>query len=91
MPGDEITFNSFTKERNVVISIKDSGPGISKAQGERLFTLDNTVSTSNGEKGNHLGLILCKDMILQNNGSITFESSPGEGTTFWIELPYEVS
>ena len=91
MPGDEITFNSFIKERNAVISIKDTGPGISKAQGERLFNLDNTVSTSNGEKGNHLGLILCKDMILQNNGSITFESSPGEGTTFWIELPNEVS
>lgn len=89
MAGDRIIFDSYLKEKFVVISVKDTGPGISKAEGERLFSLDNTVSSSNGEKGNHLGLILCKDMVVQNKGNITFESNLGEGTTFWIELPNE--
>jgi len=87
-PGDEITFSTKNEGNRILIAIHDTGPGISHADQENLFNLEHTLSTgTQDEKGNHLGLILCKDMIDQNNGSIWFESTPGEGTTFWVELP----
>ncbi|MBW4889440.1 tetratricopeptide repeat-containing sensor histidine kinase [Mucilaginibacter sp. HMF5004] len=87
-PGDRITLSTEIIGKTVIIGVKDTGPGISDTDREKLFKLEHTVSSgSNGEKGNHLGLILCKDMIDQNNGKIWFETKEGAGTTFWIELP----
>jgi len=86
--GDEITFNVQKTDGMVSVSIADTGPGISEKDRERLFSLEHTVTTgTQGEKGNHLGLILCRDMLMQNNGSIRFETKSNEGTTFWIKLP----
>jgi len=89
-PGDEITFSVKREANQVLIAIHDTGPGISEADSENLFNLEHTISAgTQNEKGNHLGLILCRDMVIQNNGNIQFESKPGEGTTFWVELPVE--
>jgi signal transduction histidine kinase len=86
--GDRITLSTEVIGKTVIIGIKDTGPGIKDTDKEKLFKLEHTISSgTHGEKGNHLGLILCKDMITQNNGKIWFESSEGAGTTFWIELP----
>jgi signal transduction histidine kinase len=86
--GDEITFDVQPAAEVVIISITDTGPGISERDSEKLFSLEHTVSTgTHGEKGNRLGLVLVKDMLLQNNGNIRFETQTGKGTTFWIELP----
>jgi signal transduction histidine kinase len=88
--GDEIIFNAQIKDHHAVISIHDNGPGISRQESEKLFSLEHTLSTgTHGEKGNHLGLILCKDMVTQNKGKIWFETTQGEGTTFWFDLPGE--
>ncbi|RKR81453.1 signal transduction histidine kinase [Mucilaginibacter gracilis] len=87
-PGDSITLSAVEKGNRVIISISDTGPGISEAGQQRLFSLEHAVSSgTQGEKGNHLGLILCKDMALQNNGTISFETKEGNGTTFWIDIP----
>ena len=90
--GDRITLTTEIIGKTVIIGIKDTGPGINDADRERLFKLEHTISSgTHGEKGNHLGLILCKDMITQNNGKIWFESQQGKGTTFWIELPLGIA
>lgn len=88
--GDTITIDAIQNEKTVTLSIKDTGPGISDANLKNLFSLEYTVTTgSSGEKGHHIGLILCKDMVEQNNGTIKVESKIGEGTTFYVELPSE--
>lgn len=91
-PGDEITFNADVSEGRTLISLKDTGRGMSEDDQDKVFNLDHTLTTgTQGEKGNHLGLILCRDMVMQNKGVIWFESKLGEGTTFWIDLPAEIS
>lgn len=87
-PGDEIKLNAEIKDNLVMMSISDTGPGINEATIDKLFTLEHTLSAgTQGEMGNNLGLILCRDMIVQNNGKIYFETRQGEGTIFWVELP----
>lgn len=86
--GDKIMMNATENTGKVTFSIKDTGPGISENDLKKLFSLEYSVTTgTSGEKGHHIGLILCKDMIEQNNGSIKVESNLGEGTTFSVELP----
>ncbi len=86
--GDEIVFSAVDEGNHVVLCIKDSGPGISVADQQKLFNLEHTASTvGTGEKGYHIGLILCQDMILENNGKIWMESTLGEGTSFFVMLP----
>ncbi|PJJ84684.1 tetratricopeptide repeat-containing sensor histidine kinase [Mucilaginibacter auburnensis] len=86
--GDKIEIASKIDGNDAVITIKDTGPGINEAEVEKLFSLEHAVSlTDQGEKGNRLGLILCRDMIAQNNGSLTLQTKLGIGTTFTITLP----
>ena len=86
--GDTITLEALQLENTVIFSIKDTGPGINETNLKNLFSLEYTVTTgTSGEKGHHIGLILCKDMVEQNNGTIKVESKVGQGTTFLVELP----
>lgn len=87
-PGDEINLNAVTEGDKVLISVQDTGPGISLKDKEKLFNLEFAVSAgTQGEKGSHLGLILCRDMVQQNGGRLWFDSEEDRGTTFWVELP----
>ncbi|RZL50333.1 MAG: tetratricopeptide repeat protein [Pedobacter sp.] len=86
--ADEVIFSATQNDEKVIFSIGDTGPGISDTDKTNLFNLAYTISTgSAGEKGYHIGLILCKDMIQQNKGSIEVETKLGIGTTFNITLP----
>ena len=55
---------------------------------ERIFSLNvaSSYGTAN-EKGSGLGLILCRDFMVQQGGEIWFDSTPWEGTTFYLSLP----
>lgn len=71
------------KNNFVRISISDNGTGIEKEKQQRLFQPYFTTKTS----GTGLGLAMCKDIIEQLKGQITFESAMSTGTTFFIDLP----
>lgn len=87
-PGSMILLDAVNQEENAMITVRDTGVGISVEDQEKIFQLEHTMSKgTTGEKGHHIGLVLCKDMVEQNHGSIWFESQLGKGTTFWITLP----
>jgi two-component system, sensor histidine kinase and response regulator len=73
---------------HVKMWIKDDGVGIKPADRPKVFGVDNFSSkgTAN-EIGTGLGLVLCKEMIESNGGSIWFESEENKGTTFFFTLP----
>lgn len=72
-----------------IISITDTGIGISKENIEKLFRIDEYFSTSGtaGETGTGLGLIICKEFIEKNYGKLIVNSTLEVGTTFSFSLP----
>lgn len=75
-------------EGDCKISITDSGRGIEEADQKHVFSLKakSTFGTNN-EKGVGLGLILCKEFTELQNGSISFTSKMGVGTSFVVSVP----
>ncbi|MEM9217664.1 MAG: response regulator [Cyanobacteria bacterium P01_F01_bin.150] len=70
----------------IALSIQDNGTGMGKDVQERAF--EHLFTTKEVGKGTGLGLAIAHQIIVDNhNGSISFESSPGEGSKFTIILP----
>jgi signal transduction histidine kinase len=84
----EVTFDEL--EGSAVISIKDSGIGISADQLPRLFERFYQADSINRASGLGLGLHLCKHLVEGQNGTITCISEPKVGSTFEIRLPLTV-
>jgi signal transduction histidine kinase len=78
-----ITVKESLREGYVLTSIKDNGDGIPEKIQPKIFTPNFTTKTS----GTGLGLAICKRIVEQMNGQIWFETSPQEGTTFFVLLP----
>ena len=72
------------------ISVKDTGPGLSKEKQENLFVAFERLGYENGTiEGSGIGLVLSKKLVELMNGSIGMHSVPHEGCTFYIEFPYK--
>jgi len=71
------------------VSVTDPGPGIPEEFKPRVFDrfAQADSSTSRRRGGTGLGLAICKMIIDMLGGTIDFESIPGQGTTFYFELP----
>jgi PAS domain S-box-containing protein len=87
--GGEININYRITGRLVEISVTDNGVGIDDEALHRLFAIDSGYTTkgTNGEEGTGLGLVICKEMIEKNGGSLNVSSSVGKGSTFSFTLP----
>ncbi|HEX5837626.1 MAG TPA: HAMP domain-containing sensor histidine kinase, partial [Anaerolineales bacterium] len=72
---------------NVIISFTDQGPGISREALPFIFDRFYRVRSEKTITGTGLGLYICKQLIEAHRGKIWAESAPGQGTTFFIELP----
>ncbi|ESQ82744.1 hypothetical protein AEAC466_16525 [Asticcacaulis sp. AC466] len=74
------------------VEVRDSGPGLTTRQQTRLFTRFNQIDNSINRKygGSGLGLSICYEIIKLMKGEIGVNSTPGEGSCFWFEIPVSV-
>lgn len=84
-------FNSGKNDKMVVYSVKDTGPGIAKADQAKIF--EKFVQIAAGEKhvgGTGLGLAIAKALIHLQKGTLWVESDVGQGANFVFTLPHHV-
>lgn len=88
-PGGKIRITSESTKNGCTIRVSDEGIGIQPEIQEKLFSANEVVSTpgTTGESGSGLGLVICKEFLERNQGSIEVESEPGNGSTFIVSLP----
>ena len=84
-----VSVNMKKKEKEVLITIIDSGIGISKEVVSKVFDKFYQEDTSHSTKGNGLGLTIVKKIIELHGGTIECESIVSKGTKFTIILPIE--
>lgn len=86
--GGEVSISSEEKGDKIFIKINDTGTGIAADKLEKLFSLDKQSSKGTaGEKGSGLGLMLCKELVELNKGTIQAISELGKGSSFILSLP----
>ncbi len=88
-PGGEIFVSARHKTGELEISVQDNGVGIKKGSIDKLFRIDENISTpgTKDEKGTGLGLILCKEFVEKHGGKIWAESKIKKGSTFYFTVP----
>ncbi len=87
--GGCITIKSKQEDKDkLLVSVTDTGVGISEENISRLFKIEDSFSTpgTNKEKGTGLGLLLCKEIAEKHGSELFVQSIPGKGTTFSIRL-----
>jgi signal transduction histidine kinase len=88
-PGGHITLTARAEGDEVLVSVKDTGTGMSEADLEKIFEpywqAQRTASLGAG-----LGLKIAKGIVEAHGGRIWAESALGEGTTFYFTLPVAV-
>ena len=86
--GGHVTVLCTTGERTARVSVRDTGPGLSEAQQARLFQpFERLESAYEGIEGTGIGLAISRRLVEAMAGHIGVDSRPGEGCTFWFELP----
>ena len=87
--GGQITVWTASDEEEIVVSVRDTGIGISPEDRARIFDYfyraDESRSTDTGGTG--LGLTIAQRICDAHNGRIEVESAPGQGSTFTVRLP----
>ena len=77
--------NISKEENKLVIAIQDFASGMSKEVQDNLF---KKMITTKGKNGTGLGLFMSYSNIKAHfNGSMSYKTNKGEGTTFYIEIP----
>lgn len=83
--GGTITIGNTDADATGFLSIfiTDSGVGISREHVQDIFSRNNvSMDGTHGEKGTSLGLLMCREYVEANGGTITVESMEGRGATF---------
>ncbi|MBS3771619.1 MAG: PAS domain S-box protein [Bacteroidales bacterium] len=88
-PGGEIMIRADQQDDRVMVSVADSGVGISEDDFDTLFRMENSRPKpgTQQEKGTGLGLLLCKEFVEVHGGQIWAESTEGAGSVFYFTIP----
>lgn len=87
--GGNIEIAVIVKNQLAEVRVKDQGVGIDRATKEKLFIIDQVVTTpgTSHEEGSGLGLLLCKEFVEKNKGEIWVEDNPEGGSIFKFTIP----
>jgi PAS domain S-box-containing protein len=88
--GGKITLRAKQEDGNLVVEVKDTGPGIAEEDQQRIFEpYQRKESDRERLSGLGLGLALCKTLVELHRGRIWIKSRAGRGSTFGFSLPLE--
>jgi PAS domain S-box-containing protein len=79
--GGTLAVRAVRDGNHAIIDVSDSGAGV--PEGLNIFAPFKTTKSA----GTGLGLVIARQIVAAHNGSVTFNSAPGKGTTFSIKLP----
>ena len=80
-----VRVETSSRQGGVVIRVNDDGCGIPETMIDRIF--DPFFTTKPVGEGTGLGLAICYHIVRKHGGTLSVESSRGEGTTFTVDLP----
>ena len=89
--GGSVEVTVSVMDDAIVVAVADEGPGIAPAEQDKLFRPFTRLSVrpADEEKGTGLGLAICRRIIEGHGGELSFESTPGTGSTFRFTLPFD--
>jgi PAS domain S-box-containing protein len=72
---------------HMMIEVHDNGIGIDPRHHERIFHLFRRLHSTEEFEGTGVGLAICSKIVQAHGGQIKLESTPGQGTSFYVSLP----
>lgn len=87
--GGSVKLSASRWDKMIQTTVSDNGIGIAGEDSVKLFSLNTSYSTPGtaNEKGTGLGLLICKEFVERNGGTIRVESEKGKGSRFIFTLP----
>ncbi|SUX68643.1 aerobic respiration control sensor protein ArcB [Citrobacter amalonaticus] len=87
----DVRISAVKHEQTLVISVRDSGPGMSEEEQRRLFTAFSQGIAGEHHRGSGLGLAISRGLMRQMGGTIELQSEVNRGTTVTLSLPVQTS
>lgn len=86
--GGHILVSIFMQDKQIVLKVQDTGPGISQEEQNRVFEkFYRATNAPDGVTGSGLGLAIVKSIVDSHQGRVWVESTIGKGSTFVVLLP----
>lgn len=88
-PNATVTLTAKRHGDTVIFAVSDRGPGIEPERQDKVFELFETDANGSGHRGTGLGLSLVRSFVELHGGTVSIESTVGEGTTVTCVFPAE--